>query len=111
MGKNGILVPLKTRELRSAADISDAHLPIVVSVIDDIHAKRHRASEAALCADERLIRAIGHPKKLRPILNLMEASGYIEFTGTTKDRDGSVTTEGRDAAMGTNRNKSPDFSQ
>ncbi len=97
MTSQGILVPLKVRELRSAAEISDTHLPLVVAVIDDIRARKRLASETALCADERLTHGIGGRDKIRPILKLLEADGYIEFTGKTRDRDGVVTSKARGA--------------
>jgi hypothetical protein len=100
----GILVPLKTRELRSAAQIGDQHLPIVVMVMEDILAKHRRASETALCADERL-QKIGNKHKIREILGLLEGDGYIEFSGKTKNREGIVTPKGR-AAVGTNPDES-----
>ena len=111
MSKNGILVPLKTREPRSAAAISDAHLPIVVSVIEDILAKNRLASETALCTDERLLKTIGNKHKIRNILQLLEADGYVEFTGKTRGRSGTVTTKGRAAAHGTNRDESTEGAQ
>lgn len=94
----GILVPLKPRQPRSAAEISDGYLPNIAMVIDDIHANKRLASETALCADERLLHTIGNHHKIRAILKLLDADGYIEFTGKTRDRDGSVTDKGRAAA-------------
>jgi hypothetical protein len=109
MTKAGVLVPLNPRALRSAAEISDSHVPLVVQLIDEIHGKKRLASEAALCADERLRHGIGHHHQIRSILKLIEADGYIEFTGKTRDRDASVTPKGRAIESGTNPNESPNL--
>ena len=97
MSKGGILVPLKTRELRSAAEISDMHLPLIATVIDDIHVSQRLASETSLGADERLLRGIGGRDKIRETLKMLDADGFIEFTGKTKGRDCAVTVKGRTA--------------
>jgi hypothetical protein len=110
MSKGGILVPLKLRELRSAAEISDGHLPLVVSVIDSIHANKRMASNAALGADERLLRGIGGRDKIREALKLLEGDGYIEFTGETRDRNCTVTVHGRSALARENPRESPESS-
>ena len=97
MTTGGILVPLKQRELRSAAEISDGHLPLVVEVIDSIHANKRTASNAALGADERLLRGIGGRDKIREALRLLEGDGYIQFSGETRDRNCAVTEHARTA--------------
>ena len=103
--KDGILLPLNTRQLRSAAEISDVHLPLIVSVIDDIKGKQRFASETALAADERLLHGVGNHHKIRAILKMLDADGYIVFTGKTRDRDCAVTAKGR-STNGTNWNES-----
>jgi hypothetical protein len=59
-----------------------------------------------MSADERLLHGIGHHHKIRDILKLLEADGYIEFAGKTRDRDCSVTDKGRFVTNGTNSNDS-----
>jgi hypothetical protein len=104
MTKAGILMPLKPRALRSAAEISDSHVPLVVKIVDEIRSKGRLASEAAIVTDERLLRGIGNKHKIRDILRLLEGDGYIEFTGKTRDRGCTVTDKGR--AAGTNPDES-----
>jgi hypothetical protein len=83
----------------------------VIQLIDEIHGKRRLASEASLCADERLRHGIGNHHQIRSILKLIEADGYIEFTGKTRDRDASVTPKGREIESGMNRNESPNLGE
>jgi len=98
--KGGILVPLKTRELRSATSISSSHLPLIGSVIDDIRSRNEVVSKKAIGADERLRKPIGGKHKVAEVMHLLEENGYVEFTGETNDRNCAVTPKGRAVITG-----------
>jgi hypothetical protein len=107
--RGGLLAVIEPRSANTTAkDTIDRSLPLVAKALDRLAKDNTPASQNALVQDAALAKHLAKGPKLREILNLLEESELIKFTGTTVDRKGWVTDRGRERLekLGTSRNES-----
>lgn len=103
---DGTLTKVEPQSERSAADVLKATAGPLIAAIDHIHTSGLRASAVALEADTNLVRALRGVANVRKAVALLNQNGYLESTGSTRDRNISVTPAGRLLVGGENRGES-----
>ncbi|HEY6643667.1 AAA family ATPase [Povalibacter sp.] len=91
----GALVPIEKRETRTTADRIHEAFPVVAAAIDRLIVQNLRVSAKALLADDECKRRLGPVREAKKIMELLEENGFLEFTGTTKNRTGRITDKGK----------------
>ncbi len=91
----GALVPIDKRETRTTADRIHEAFPVVAAAIDRLIVHNVRVSAKALLADDECKRRLGPVREVKKLIDLLEENGFLEFTGTTKNRTGHVTDKGK----------------
>jgi hypothetical protein len=94
--REGVLLRLAPKIApESAAEVMQAAAVPIIAAIDRIRKSGVRVSADALGKDGALGKAVGGRDKIRDALTLLCQNSYVEATGTTRDRDYSVTPKGR----------------
>jgi hypothetical protein len=102
--RDGTLTRIKPKEAEPPEVRAERSAVPVFEAIDRIHAAAAgaRVSETMLTADEPLRQALGGRDGVREVLHALLQMGYLETTGSTKDKDIVVTAAGRALASRAN---------
>lgn len=100
----GALSPVPLRTVRTAAEQIDAGARVIVGAMQRLSGQGIKVTGTSLLADPEVQR-LGNERRIRALIKMAEENGYIEFTGSTKDRSGAITAKGR-LALATNGNES-----
>jgi hypothetical protein len=108
--RDGTLTRIKPKEAEPPEVRAERSAVPVFEAIDRIHAAAAgaRVSETMLTADEPLRQALGGRDGVREVLHALLQMGYLETTGSTKDKDIVVTAAGRALASRANARESVD---
>jgi AAA domain len=89
---SGLLVPIAPRSATiSARQKLDRAIPLIAAAFERLARSAVRVTTNALADDGEVSAALGGRKAVQDAVRLLTENDYLEFTGTTKNRTGSLT--------------------
>lgn len=100
----GALTPVSLRKVRTAAEQIDESARVIVAAMRRLADQGIKVTGTSILEDAEVQR-LGTERRIRSLIKMTEENGYIEFSGSTRDRSGAVTAKGL-RALETNGNES-----